>query len=37
MAAVPHRGHDPESKIIGGAIPGNAEVANRNFGKSEDT
>jgi hypothetical protein len=35
MAPVPHRGPDPGSKIVGRAIPDNAEVANRNFGKLE--
>jgi hypothetical protein len=34
MGAVPHTDLDRSAKIVGGAIPDNAEVANREFGKS---
>ena len=34
MGAVPQESLDRRSKIVGRAIPDNAEVANRDFGKN---
>jgi hypothetical protein len=34
MGAVPHEDLDRPSKIVGGVIPDNAEVANSDLGKN---
>jgi hypothetical protein len=37
MGAVPHQSRERQLKIVGHEIPDNAEVANPDFGKNEDS